>query len=351
MFGAARAICNGGHFCGISSPRPIIVMRENWMEEVEMEQRYRTFDYLRGLSILAVVLIHLTVPTAIAEETGGIILNQITRFGVPVFVFLSGWGLTIAESYERSASYLSFLKKRLSKVLPAYLVWNIIYVLYGVVLEDVTVTTGEFLSNFFYGTNYPHLYFVPLIVLFYLAFPILRKMGETHWGLFVSFMITIGSLEFYPILKEGFTQNQNPFNWLFYFVFGIWIAEHGEFIQKQLNPYWVTILLSVSLIYVLLEPIALADGLTLEQTRPSVLFYSVFFILSTITAPRWLKLFHRLLTPLSDYSFAIYLSHYLFIRIYRLIWPDIPVIILLVLVIASSIVLEQVKQKLIKVTP
>ncbi len=317
----------------------------------KLEKRYRTFDYLRGLSILAVVLIHVTAPTATSEETGGIILNQITRFGVPVFVFLSGWGLTIAESYERSASYLSFLKKRLSKVLPAYLVWNIIYVLYGIIFEDVTVTTGEFLRNFFYGTNYSHLYFVPLIVVFYIAFPLVRKIGERHWGLGLAFLITMGSLEFYPVLMEGFTENQNPLNWFFYFVFGIWIAEHGEFIQKQLNPYWVTILLSVSLIYVLLEPIALADGLTLEQTRPSVLFYSVFFILSTITAPNWLKPFHRLLTPLSDYSFEIYLSHYLFIRVYRLIWADIPVIILLVLVISSSIVLEQVKQKLIKVTP
>lgn len=351
MFGPARAICNGGHLSGNQPQRPIIVMRENWMEEVEMEQRYRTFDYLRGLSILAVVLIHLTVPTAIAEETGGIILNQITRFGVPVFIFLSGWGLTVAESYERSASYFVFLKKRLSKLLPAYLVWNIIYVLYDVIFEDLDFTISVFIEGIFYGTNYPHLYFVPLIVLFYLAFPILRKMGETHWGLCVSFMITIGSLEFYPVLMEGFTENQNPLNWLFYFVFGIWIAEHGEFIQKQLNPYWVTILLSVSLIYVLLEPIALADGLTLEQTRPSVLFYSVFFILSTITAPNWLKPIHRLLTPLSDYSFEIYLSHYLFIRVYRLIWADIPVIILLVLVITSSIVLDQVKQKLIKVTP
>ena len=321
------------------------------MEEVEMEQRYRTFDYLRGLSILAVVLIHLTVPTAIAEETDGIILNQITRFGVPVFIFLSGWGLTVAESYERSASYFVFLKKRLSKLLPAYLVWNIIYVLYDVIFEDLDFTISAFIEGIFYGTNYPHLYFVPLIVLFYLAFPILRKMGETHWGLFVSFMITIGSLEFYPILKEGFTQNQNPFNWLFYFVFGIWIAEHDEMVKKQLNNYLLFIGFIFSLLYMVMEPIAIADDLVLAQTRPSVLFYSVFVILMTVNLPKWLNYSKDLLKPLGDYSFAIYLSHYLFIRIYRLIWPDIPVIILLVLVISSSIVLEKVKQKLIKSNP
>ena len=126
---------------------------------------------------------------------------------------------------------------------------------------------------------------------------------------------------------------------------------NAEMVKKQLNNYLLLIGFIISLLYMVMEPIAIADDLVLAQTRPSVLFYSIFIILMTVNLPKWLNNSKDLLKPLSDYSFAIYLSHYLFIRIYRLIWPEVPVIILLVLVIASSIILEKMKLKLTEVTP
>lgn len=313
-----------------------------------MEQRYKNFDYLRGLAIAAVVLIHITAPTALAEETGGIILNQITRFGVPVFVFLSGWGLTIAESYERSISYLDFLKKRLAKLVPAYFVWNIIYYLFATFIEGESIPVVNFIQGLFLGTNYPHLYFVPLIVLFYIAYPVLTKLGDNLWGVGLTFVITMTSLIMNPTIVEGFTQNQNPLNWLFYFVFGMWIAQNYEVLKNSLNKYWTMGLLAISTIIILIEPMGLADDVILTQTRPSILMFSILIILLNVVYPNWLKRLGNILDPLSDYSYPIYLSHYIFIRLFRLIFPTIPIFNLFLLVIISSIGLGVAEKKVVR---
>ena len=312
-----------------------------------MAQRYKNFDYLRGLAIAAVVLIHVTAPTALAEETGGIIFNQITRFGVPVFVFLSGWGLTIAESYEKSVSYLSFLKNRLAKLLPEYFVWNIIYYLFANLVEGESISIRVFIRGLFLGMNYPHLYFVPLIVLFYVAYPLLTRVGDNLWGVVLTFSLTMTSLISKPNLAEGFTQNQNPLNWLFYFVFGIWIAQHHETLKSELNKYWVLILFTISLSVLILEPMGLADDTILEQTRPSVVFFSILIILLTIVFPNWLKSLKKILNPLSDYSFSIYLSHYIFIRLYRIFFPGVSVLVLFIFILISSMVVAKIKSKVI----
>lgn len=313
-----------------------------------MEQRYKNFDYLRGLAIAAVVLIHVTAPTAIAEETGGIIFNQITRFGVPVFVFLSGWGLTIAESYEKSANYLSFLKNRLVKLLPEYIVWNVIYYLYANLIEREAIPIGGFIRGLFFGTNYPHLYFVPLIVIFYIMYPLLTRLGDRLWGVGLTFVITMTSLIANPNIAEGFTQNQNPLNWLFYFVFGIWIAQHYETLKNKLNKFWVLILLTICIIYIVLEPMRLVDDAVLVQTRPSVVFFSILIILLNVVYTNWLQPFKKVLDPLSDYSYTIYLSHYIFIRLIRLVFPAVSVLVLFVLVLIASLGLAKLETKVIR---
>lgn len=313
-----------------------------------MEQRYKNFDYLRGLAIAAVVLIHLTAPTALAEESGGIILNQVTRFGVPVFVFLSGWGLTIAESYERSTSYINFLKKRLAKLIPAYFVWNIIYYLFATFIEDQSIPIVDFIKGLFLGTNYPHLYFVPLIVLFYIAYPLLMKLGDKLWGVGLTFAITLISLITNPTIAGDLTQNQNPLNWLFYFVFGIWIAQNYEELKNSLNKYWVIGFLAVSTLYIILEPMGLADDIILVQTRPSILIFSILIILLNIVYSNWLQPFSKILNPLSDYSYPIYLSHYIFIRLFRFLFPTIPIFILFLLILISSIGLGILEEKVVR---
>ncbi|MDZ7587084.1 MAG: acyltransferase family protein [Patescibacteria group bacterium] len=93
--------------------------------------RNPAIDAMRLLAILAVVLVHTTTRTL--QVTGydlnvtwwPLLLNQITRFAVPMFFLISGFVLEL--NYDHHPYYLSFLKKRLSRILVPYLFWSLIY--------------------------------------------------------------------------------------------------------------------------------------------------------------------------------------------------------------------------------
>ncbi len=308
-----------------------------------MEKRYANFDYLRGLAILAVVTIHVTAPTAVESVTSSIIMNQAARFGVPVFIFLSGWGLTVSNSYQRSGNYFTFLKKRLGKLLPAYLLWNLIYLVFRFFIQEERIAFGEAVEGLLRGTNAPHLYFVPLIALFYLAYPFLQKLGKKDWGLLLSAAATTYSLVVtWGVPIEGFTRNHNPFNWLFYFVLGIWLAEHGEKLHAQWNQTLISMLLFLSLANVLFEPMELTEDLVLTQTRLSILVYSVMVIFFVMSLPEAKNRFATGLNALSNHSYPMYLSHYLFIWLYREWFPGLSPVLLLLLVLLSSYLLVKI---------
>ena len=90
-----------------------------------------SIDFLRLISILAVVMIHTTTRTieASANNLAGFpltfILNQLSRFAVPLFFLISGFVLELNYSYH--SSYFVYLRKRLSRVLFPYLFWSAIY--------------------------------------------------------------------------------------------------------------------------------------------------------------------------------------------------------------------------------
>lgn len=163
------------------------------------------------------------------------------------------------------------------------------------------------------------------------------KIGRSHTGLVLSLLITVYSLlATWGFSIEGFTRNHNPLNWLFYFVFGIWVATYHDIYKNKLNKYWIYILLLVSLFIVILEPTELTEEILLTQTRPSVIFYSVMVILLFIILPFKNNRFEKGLIELSRYSYQIYLSHYLFIYIYRLVFPDLHAILAIIFVILLS---------------
>ncbi len=130
-------------------------------------------DLLRALSTIAVILIHITGTILYNSNNKSLtynfslVLNQLTRFSVPAFIFLSGFGLAL--SYKRESKYLYYLIHRLKKIIPDYLVWCIIYIF---LIENPNLTYNDKIHSIFDGTLYYHFYFVPIIIILYLIFPI-----------------------------------------------------------------------------------------------------------------------------------------------------------------------------------
>lgn len=292
-----------------------------------MSARYEKFDILRGLAIVGVILIHITAPLATDGDLLAIVVNQISRFAVPVYFILSGWGLTIANSYKRSESYGDFLKKRFLSIFPQYFLWNIIYLFY----TDVWNIPGDLSFEMFYdilkslllGTVYNHLYFVPVILIFYAVYPILLNIANKY-GIVLSLVITILSqVSDLWIEHEYFYMNKNVFNWLFFFIFGMWLARNFtkkvQYVQKYKKPILLGAL--VTMMMVIFTPFVVGGvfdyNLALASTRPTVIFYSLMVVLLIMVVPFRNVRFNHIFLTLSQYSFYIYLSHYLFVDFLR----------------------------------
>jgi len=286
-----------------------------------MNKRYEKFDIFRGIAIIGVILIHITASPVYEGDVFSMVINQISRFAVPVFIFLSGWGLTISDSLERSDGYWSFLKKRFLGIVPQYLLWNFIYLIYSDIWEtSVDLTFAELFQEILLGTIYNHLYFVPVILAFYIAYPLLLKISN-RWGVLLALFVTLASqLSDVWLTHEYFYMNKNIFNWLFYFVLGIWMAKHFEKIVNTVKKYKrsVTITTVISMVIVILTPFLLGEyfeyNLAIASTRPSVIFYSTMVILLVIAVPLNVNFLNEQFIKLGRYSFYVYLNHYLFVN-------------------------------------
>ena len=63
-----------------------------------MPKRIIEMDILRGLAILGVITGHVAAETLYVKTTFlGIFFNQVIRFAVPVYIFLSGLGLGLSK--------------------------------------------------------------------------------------------------------------------------------------------------------------------------------------------------------------------------------------------------------------
>ncbi len=169
---------------------------------METPKRIIEIDIARALAILAVIVIHISA-TPLIENFGQdrgpvsllyLVLNVAARFGVPTFVMLSGMGLAL--SYRPGGSYVGFLKRRLGKIVPAYLAWSLIYSLFyngdnGALAMPHGVSVSKIAADMVTGGACYHLYFVPLIVILYLLFPVLWKILRTNAGLAGASAVTI----------------------------------------------------------------------------------------------------------------------------------------------------------------
>ena len=125
--------------------------------------RFRQMDGLRAAAALAVVMIHVSAGQTTDAE---LVWNQLSRFAVPMFLVLTGFGHAGAlaegkfEPQGRTA-----VRRRLSRVLPAYFLWSAAYL----VLEALCGTPHAHpLFDLLTGGAYVHLYYIFILVQFVL---------------------------------------------------------------------------------------------------------------------------------------------------------------------------------------
>jgi len=125
-------------------------------------------SWLRVLAITAVVLIHTAGLTAVAPDARETLEGQLaialdfsSRWAVPVFVMLSGAVLLDPARYRGTGD---FLRRRAIRLVPAVVVWHLVYLGYRLVFTDSPDGLGDLARLVLTGKLWTALYFFWIIL-------------------------------------------------------------------------------------------------------------------------------------------------------------------------------------------
>lgn len=270
---------------------------------------------LRGIAIIAVVLIH-TLP-----EKGNyqIFCRPFINFAVALFIFLSGY-LTKIENND----WRRFYKRRIKRVLIPYIIWTIMYTL--------PHTDPKRLVSCLLTTNASHqLYYIFVYIQFVLLTPWIGKLAKSKYrwvGWFIAPMATILYkyiaiiLNIAPPSYISTLWGISCLGWFTYYYLGLVL---GNGIFHATAPKWT----SLFILYVLSIILQIAEGYVWyyvfginncgTQIKLSSFITSTIFLTMSYLyiSDDKIQFKSKVLQTLGDYSFGIYLSHILVIRLLR----------------------------------
>lgn len=319
--------------------------------------RNTIIDNLRGICMLGVIGIHIgSLALAPNNFTLYLLLEILSRYSVPSFFFISGYGLACTDKGLLSGSrlnYIDFMKKRLRGAGLPYLSWSLFYMLYfWLILPPGFVSWNPLHVAYvlFFGLGCYHLYFMVILLWFYASYPLWRKLLRIIIHQSIPFMLVllfIFQLAFnwwtthpglntagWSVLAKNFFDyrlNYLPLHYLLIFISGGLAACYWEKFIALLRSYsaMVCIIFAASVVWdvqscyeaVTVKGYTLIDlANTYHQLSPQGLCYTVGSLLFFCLALDWLErkaqakgslanLLYKAISILSAYSMLIYFVH------------------------------------------
>lgn len=299
---------------------------------VEMELSIRRGNVIKGMAMLAVMVIHglAFFPGIYTTHTMAwvfVFLDQLARFCVPAFLFLSGIGLMKKYGNEELV-WWQFVKGRITKLLPLYLYWSgfSMAVFWWIPEWRYGNQPDSIMVQLLFGQADYQLYFVPILVQLYLLFPLLvRWRKKLGWLVFGAMGLQLmGVWWFGTSVGTSERLEYGLFvSWIFYFVFGIWLAVNNSIMYYRRWLPWGVILsfglvvgMAINRIRIGVDPL-----LALKFTRPEVMGYAsaMLLFLSTIKPAYIQKQWEKVgfwLEMLGRESYLVFLAHVMGFRIF-----------------------------------
>lgn len=318
--------------------------------------RNTIIDNMRGLCMLGVIGIHIgSLALAPNSFTLYLLLEILSRYSVPSFFFISGYGLACTDKGLLAGSalnYIDFMKKRLRGAGLPYVSWSLFYMLYFWLILPPGFVSWEPLHVafvLFFGLGCYHLYFMVILLWFYGTYPLWRKLLRIiihHNHAFMLVLLFIFQLLFnwwtthpgvnsstWSVLAKNFFDyrlNYLPLHYLLIFIGGGLAAVYWEkflaFLHKYAAGVIVLYLASIGWdVYSCYDAVkskgySLLDlANTYHQLSPQGLVYTIGSILFFCLALDWLEkksegctlaaLIYKAISVLSAYSMLIYFVH------------------------------------------
>lgn len=319
--------------------------------------RNTIIDNLRGICMLGVIGIHIgSLALAPNNFTLYLFLEILSRYSVPSFFFISGYGLACTDKGLLSGSrlnYIDFMKKRLRGAGLPYLSWSLFYMLYfWLILPPGFVSWNPLHVAYvlFFGLGCYHLYFMVILLWFYASYPLWRRLLRIIIHQSIPFMLVLlfifqlafnwwtthpglNTAGWSALAKNFFDYRLNylPLHYLLIFISGGLAACYWEKFIALLHRYsaMVCVIFAASVVWdvqscyeaVTVKGYTLIDlANTYHQLSPQGLCYTVGSLLFFCLALDWLerkaqsegslaKPFYKAISILSAYSMLIYFVH------------------------------------------
>ncbi len=291
---------------------------------------------LFGFSIITIIIFHFfedvvnsgtTTPFTGAAE---FYLSVFYSMGVDIFLFLSGMGLFYSMSKPGGA--IPFLKRRISRILPAYALiggigWFILDLVVG--KKSFLVFLSDFTTVSFWTEGVVLVWYISFIMVMYLLFPLIYKMltlknrALSNALTVILILCVIGGSAALSFINYQVYDNLEIALWrIIIFVIGAWFGR-TVFNGEKLT-YEFYLLVSLSLVFIALTYVTSLNkdflwgifGLRLQSV-----FYPVLII---IIATGIISLFdgkaiNKALRRLGEISLELYLSHVMVRAIFKAI--------------------------------
>lgn len=280
------------------------------------------FDFLRAIAAFSVVWIHGSDTNTLTKS-----FQSFTSFAVPCFIMMSIF-LTQHSCYKNSSSrYSSIIIKRIRRLVPSYLAWSLIYIIFRFAkrsfIDHSSLDVNWFAIIFFGGASY-QLWFIPALLLWTIVFaPLILTIRKTDrlfvtgvLALFLAYVLfRCGSYIMpkfeipagYEMIKYMLGQTGYVFIGI-----GLWAIFHAV---NKLNITAVKMrFLTIGILALGLFLISWKIGIQKEWFVP--LYSTIIFIFSIYLLFPSLPLITKYLSPC---SFGIYLSHGIFVEGFQIL--------------------------------
>lgn len=284
---------------------------------------------LRNIATFAVIVLHVTAPFVLkfnkisfASWQLANLVDSMLRFGVPVFVMISG-----AVLLDRSEPLNTFLGKRLKRVFLPFLFWSIVYFIFvyaGSFQKFSVLQLFQILLNKLLKGTYYHLWYVYMILGVYLSVPIIRKWAQHSSKQEIQYFLLLWMLtlfintdvaKYIPSIEVLYFSK-----YLGYLVLGYYLDKYVETTRIRNNLYFILFILGATLTLLSTSYLSVVEN-TLNITyynylSPNVCLMSIgIFLLGKSLLQRT----NATLINLDKHSYGIYLVHVLVLHyIYRL---------------------------------
>ena len=279
-------------------------------------------DFLRGFSILTIVLMHLVTSYPLPNIVFKISL--LGGAGVHIFILCSGFGLYLS-SLRKPLKYKQFLKRRFTKVYIPYLFVVLISALYFGLICRQNILMPLLGSVFLFKMFVPSLesafggqmWFVSTIIQFYLSWPLIVRLFRAKWGGIIALFTSFAWATFTSLMGLDDERVWNSFflQYLWEFVLGMWLAkiyfEHPEkFKIPRFKILFATMIIGLSLIAVT----GLTGGVWKSYNDiPSLMGYMSMALIVYKLDIKWICRFFEYTNKV---SYEWYLVHILIFTIY-----------------------------------